>query len=49
VQAPPFLPLLPSEAGGGIRGMALPGSGQGGSAPACGFEHPENSEKILSV
>ena len=39
-QAPSFLSLLPSEAGGGIRGMALFPRAQESSPPAFRLQHP---------
>jgi hypothetical protein len=41
-QAPSFLSLLPSEAGGGIRRMALFPCAQEGSPPTCRLQHPED-------
>ena len=48
LQALSFLSLLPSEAGGGIRGMALPLRAQGGSPSACRFQHPEDPAPVFS-
>ncbi len=49
LQKKAFLSILPSEAGGGIRRVALSGGGQGRSAQACGIEHPENPAAIFSL
>ena len=43
MQTSPFLPVLPSETGGEIRRVALPGADKDRTAPACGVQHPENS------
>ncbi len=42
------LPILPPEAGGGIRGMAMPGCPQEDSPPAFRIQHPENPPPLLS-
>jgi hypothetical protein len=47
-QAPSFLPLLPSEAGGGIRGMALFLRAQEGSPPAFRLQPPEDPAAVFS-
>jgi hypothetical protein len=43
-----FLSLLPSEAGGGIRGMVLFPGAQEGSPPTCRLQHPENPAPVFS-
>ena len=48
-QAPSFLSFLPSEAGGGIWGMALFPRAQEGSPPTCRLQHPENPAPVLPL
>ena len=49
LQAPPFLPVLPPEARGGIRGVALHGCPQAGAAPSFHLQHPEDSWPVFLV
>jgi len=42
-------PLLPPEAGGGIRGMALFLSAQEGSPPAFRLQHPDGFASVLPL
>ena len=47
-QAPSFLPFLPPEARGRIRGVALHGCPQEDSSPAFRIQHTEDSPSLLS-
>ncbi|MDP2971696.1 MAG: transposase zinc-binding domain-containing protein [Deltaproteobacteria bacterium] len=48
-QASSFLPLLPSEAGGGIRGVAVHGCPQKGSPPAFCLQRAEDPPPLLPL
>jgi len=49
LQTASFLPILPPETGGGIRGVALHGCPQKDSSPAFRIKHPQNPPPLLSV
>ena len=49
LQAPPFLPIMPSETRGGIRRMALHGCSEKDPSPSFRIQHPENPPPLLSV
>jgi hypothetical protein len=45
----PFLSIMPSEAGGGIRRMVMHRSAQICAAPAMGFQHSKKIADLFHV
>jgi hypothetical protein len=48
MQTPPFLPIMSSEACGGVWRASLSGAGKSGSPSACGTQHPQNPVLLLN-
>jgi hypothetical protein len=49
VQTAPFLPLVPSEARGGIRQVVVRQGRQGRAPPPCCVQHPQDPAPLLFV
>jgi len=49
MQTSPFLPILSSEKGRGIRAMSLSGSPQGSTAPTLNLQYTKNPPPFLPL